>query len=148
MRMRGFVLTRRILTLMTYAAALACGAGLEDEVRKAESGWVAAITKNDMAGLEKVLADDLVYTHSTGIVDSKASYIQSLRGGNQRYEGVTHEDMKVQVYGNTGVLTAKVRMTGKTKGVPFDNQLRVVHVWVKQRSGDWQLVAHQTTRLP
>ena len=133
---------------MVIGAALACGAGVEDEVRKAESGWVAAVTKNDLSGLEKLLSPGLVYTHSTGIVDSKASYIESLRGGNQKYDSVTHEDMKVNVHGNVGVLTAKVRMTGKTKGAPFDNQLRVIHVWVKQPSGGWQLVAHQTTRLP
>ena len=137
----------RILAVTVCAAAVAAGAGLEDEVRKAESAWVTAITKNDLSGLEKILANSLVYTHSTGVVDTKASYIDSLRGGNQRYESVTHDDMKLQMFGNTGVLTAKVRMTGKTKGVPFDNQLRVVHVWVKQQ-GAWQLVAHQTTRLP
>jgi hypothetical protein len=38
-------------------------------------------------------------------------------------------------------------MVGKTKGVPFDNQLMMMHVWVKQGK-DWKLVAHQTTRLP
>ena len=139
---------RRILPLMMVTAAFACGAGLEDEVRKAESGWVAAVTKNDLSGLEKLLSGGLVYTHSTGIVDSKASYLESLRGGNQKYDSITHEDMKVNVHSNVGVLTAKVRMTGKTKGVPFDNQLRVIHVWVKQSNGAWQLVAHQTTRLP
>ncbi|MCI0424027.1 MAG: hypothetical protein L0312_33270 [Acidobacteria bacterium] len=45
------------------------------------------------------------------------------------------------------MVATKAVMTGSTKGQPFNNQLRLLHVWLKQ-VGKWTLVAHQTTRLP
>jgi ketosteroid isomerase-like protein len=108
---------------------------------------VTAITKNDLAALDRLLANELVYTHSSGVVETKAEYIGVLRTGAQKYDAVDYEDTKVMTYGNVGVVAAAVRMRGASKGQPFDNRLRMLHVWV-ERDGRWQLVAHQTTRLP
>lgn len=139
-------MNRRRFTIAALPA-LALGAqGREDEILQAEKAWVAAITKNDAAALNKVLADELVYTHSTGIVDTKKSYMDSLNGP-QKYASVDYEDVKVTRYGDAALLTAKVRMQGSTKGVPFNNVLRVMHVWAK-KGGQWRLAGHQTTRLP
>ncbi|MBI3281817.1 MAG: nuclear transport factor 2 family protein [Acidobacteria bacterium] len=98
-------------------------------------------------GLERILADELVYTHGSGLVESKSQYIQALRSGHQKYASVQHGSLKTRTYGNTAVVTGEVRMTGSTKGEPFDSRLRMTHVWVKQ-GPHWRLVAHQTTRLP
>jgi ketosteroid isomerase-like protein len=38
-------------------------------------------------------------------------------------------------------------MVGMNKGQPFNAQMRLLHVWVKE-AGKWVLVAHQTTRIP
>jgi ketosteroid isomerase-like protein len=135
---------------LLLGAALACvclAQSATEEIRKAEMSWVAAVQKNDLSALGQILANDLVYTHSTGIVESKSEYLSKLKSGAQKYASIEHSDLKIQDYGNAGVLTATVRMTGATKGVPFDNKLRVIHVWVKQ-GGNWKLAAHQTTRLP
>ena len=137
-----------ILTAMVLLAAAQAPAAPEDEVRQAEMAWVAAVKANDFAKLESYLASDLIYTHSTGVIEDKAAYLKALKGGTQRYTDITHSNLRVKAYGgDAGVVTAKVRMTGQSKGTPFDNQLLMMHVWVKQ-GGRWQLAAHQTTRLP
>ena len=69
-----------LITLMTAAMAFA---GAEDDVKKAEQAWADGITKNDFAALNVVLADDLHYLHSTGLVDSKAAYMESMKSGKQ-----------------------------------------------------------------
>lgn len=117
-----------------------------DEIRQAEDRWIAAIKANDRVALDRLLADDLVYTHSTGLVEDKAQYVAAVTGGSQKYASVTYEDPAIRVYGSTAVMVAKARIAGTSKGAPFDNQLRLLHVWVKQ-AGTWTLVAHQTTRL-
>ncbi|MFN3322365.1 MAG: nuclear transport factor 2 family protein [Bryobacteraceae bacterium] len=135
-------------TILFTAALLALPvlATASEEIRKAEEAWVTAITKNDGAAMGRILSDDLVYAHSTGLVESKREYIAALSSGNQKYAAVTYEDTNIRTYGDTAVVNAKVRMTGTTKGQPFDNRLLMMHVWVKQQ-GQWRLVAHQTTRL-
>lgn len=135
------------LTAITFVCVILALAAPEDEIRQAEMAWVAAVTANDFAKVESYLAPDLIYTHSTGVIEDKAAYLKALKSGNQKYDKIAHSDLRIKSYGgDTGVVTAKVRMTGQSRGTPFDNQLLMMHVWVKQ-GGRWQLAAHQTTRL-
>lgn len=124
------------------------GGNARPAIEKAEQDWSSAVRSGDAAALSKILSDDLVYTHSTGIVDTKASYIQSITSGSQKYAGIEYSDTKIRVYGRAALVTTVVRMTGTSKGVAFDNKLRMSHVWVRDAQGtDWLLVSHQTTRL-
>ncbi|MEK7753232.1 MAG: nuclear transport factor 2 family protein, partial [Acidobacteriota bacterium] len=86
--------------------------GQEPEVRAAERAWAKAITTNDAAALDKLLGDQLIYAHSTGIVDTKKDYIAKIASGRQKYEGVDHQSMIVKLYGNTVVVHARMHMWG------------------------------------
>ena len=136
-----------ILAGLCATATFASAAGGEDEIRKAESAWSDAVKAGDQAKLDGMLADGLVYTHSTGSVDSKGAYLTKLKSGAQKYASLDTSDMAVHMYGDTAIVNAKIRMTGATNGVPFDNKLLYTHAWVKQH-GRWQLVSHQTTKQP
>jgi len=131
--------------LFACMAVAQAAASDEAEVRKAEAGWAEAVKSRDQAKLDGILGAGLVYTHSTGIVDGKAEYLAKLKSGAQRYDGLETSDMVIHMYGDTAVVTAKIHMTGATKGVPFNDKLLYTHVWVKQ-GGRWLLVAHQTTK--
>ena len=128
-------------------AAPIFGQATVQEVEKMEQAWSAAVRSGDAAALEKMLADDLVYTHATGPVDTKRVYIDSLKSGARKYTGADFTGTKIRVYGNTAVLNTDARMRGVAGGKPFDDRVRLMHVWVKTGAG-WQLVAHQTTRIP
>lgn len=117
------------------------------QVEQAEREWAAAVCRNDFARIEQILAADLIYTHSTGLAEDKAQYLEALRSGRQKYDTIQFEEMNVRVRGKTAMVAAKVRMTGNTQGKPFDNMLRLLHVWKKNKGG-WQLVGHQSARLP
>jgi len=116
-------------------------------LRQAETGWAAAVQKGDVAALQRTLGDRLIYTHSTGVVEDKKEYLERLRKGTQKYELIEHASMNIRAYGNSGVVASRVRMKGRSNERLFDDQLLMLHVWVKQ-GGRWQLVAHQTTKLP
>ncbi|MEW5975467.1 MAG: nuclear transport factor 2 family protein [Acidobacteriota bacterium] len=135
------------LTLLVLVFHLSVPADTGEEVRQAEQKWVKAVTAKDRSALEKILAEDLVYTHSTGLVENRTQYLTALSSGQQKYTSIDYSDTVVRSYGSTAVVTTEVRMTGTTKGEPFDSRLRMIHVWFKNGSG-WTLVAHQTTRLP
>ena len=76
---------RKFLFLMGLLVAAPVFAAVADEVKAAENEWLTGITKNDFRKLDQVLAEDLVYLHSTGVMDSKASYVKSLQSGKQKY---------------------------------------------------------------
>ncbi len=132
-----------LITLMATAMAFA---GAEDDVKKAEQAWADAITKNDFAALDGVLADDLHYLHSTGLVDSKAAYIESMKSGKQKYISVKYGQIKVRVYGSAAVVNADAMVAYTTDGKGGNNHLAFTHVFAK-KGGKWQLVSHQSLRL-
>jgi ketosteroid isomerase-like protein len=128
--------------------ALALAAAPEAAVEQAEKNWAAGITKQDFALLGKVLADDLVYTHSTGSVDTKQSYIEALKSGKSKYFSVDYDELKSRSLGkDTAVVTARLRVRVLSNGQPTDMKLSILHVFAL-RGGQWQLVAHQSARLP
>jgi ketosteroid isomerase-like protein len=133
--------------LATLLLAAAAWAGVEEDVKKAEQDWAAGITKNDFALLGKVLADDLHYLHSTGLVDTKAAYIESMRSGKQKYASLKYGNIKVRVYGVAAVVNADAHVEFVTDGKPGKAHLAFTHVFAK-KGAQWQLVSHQSLRLP
>jgi len=150
--MKRIALFALVLILFAFPAAAQKGQGkgrkAAGAIQAQEDKWLAALKANDLDALGKILADDLVYAHSTGIVETKAEYINKLKSGDQKYANIEYSDIKTWNLGRAQVLSATVRMTGSSKGVPFDNRLKMLHVWSGQQDGTMQLVAHQTTKLP
>jgi ketosteroid isomerase-like protein len=133
---------------MLSAALTAAADRTADAVKAAEKSWATATVAGDENTLKQVLADDITYTHSNGETDTKAVYISNLKTGARKYHKIEHEGMDVRLYGNTAVLTATAKVeTSQKGGSPSPAHLRFVHVWYLNR-GQWQLVAHQSLRLP
>ncbi len=138
--------TLRVLSA-TLVAMAALAAENPSTIIDQDKAWAAAVMKSDVASLEKLLADDLVYTHSTGAIDTKKIYIDSIKSGVQKYISVEHLNPKVQVFENAAVLTTGLKMHTSRDGKEQTASFRLIHVWAK-KGGQWQLVAHQTTKLP
>ena len=105
-----------------------------------------ATLSGDIAALERLLSDDLTYIHAGAHVDTKATFIASIREGRASFKGFAVEDQQVRVFGDTGVITGIVRIT--LRGAEQDRVLhtRCTDVWV-HRPGGWQEVAWQTSRI-
>lgn len=135
----------RVLTVIFVLAssALLLGADAADRVREAAAGWTTSAVKQDTAGLNRFLADDLQYAHAGGNTQDKAQYIAAVTNGPARYESFTFEDQKVKLYGNVAVLTGfcDVKMVGRELF-----RVRTLQVYI-ERNGQWQMAAHQSTRL-
>jgi ketosteroid isomerase-like protein len=137
---------RNLLVLFCLAAPM-FAASPEEEVKAAEMAWVEGITKNDFPKLEKVLAEDLYYLHSTGSADTKASYIDSMKTGRQKYASAKIRELKVRVYGKAAVINGDADFEFITAGKPGKGRLKYTHVFAKGPKG-WQLVSHQSLRVP
>lgn len=116
------------------------------EINQLESQRITAMVAADTATLNRILADDLTYTHSTGRTESKAQFIASIKSGAIRYQTFNRDDVSVRTYESAAVVTgtAKVKVTSGGQEQAF--LIRFVDVYVK-RKGSWQMVAWQSTRL-
>jgi ketosteroid isomerase-like protein len=106
-----------------------------------------AMAAKDVATLEKLLADDLVYAHSSARLDTKRSLIDAMKSGATVYTGVEPSDVKAQDLGDAAVLTGIAQIKVVSNGTPNAFGVRFTDVYAK-RNGGWQMVTWQSTRLP
>jgi ketosteroid isomerase-like protein len=106
-----------------------------------------AMAAKDVARLEALIADDLVYTHSSARLDTKRSLIDGMTSGKTVYTSVEPSDVKAQDLGDTVVLTGVAQIKVTTGGTPNAFGVRFTDVYAR-RNGRWQMVTWQSTRLP
>lgn len=136
-----------LAAVLLAAAAHPARAQSPDEaaVRAVEDRRIKALVDDDFATLEAIFADDLHYTHSSTVVDDKASFMAALRTGKTKYETIDREPARVRIYGDTALMTgtAVVGLRGRAEKL----SLRYTLVYVRQ-GGQWRMVAWQSTRRP
>jgi len=130
-----------------YRAPVAPMDGTQHDIRALEDRRYRAMIDGDVAALETLLGDDLVYTHSTSLVDSKSTYLERLRSKKVVYRKAERTSETIQTHGNTAVLTGEVRLEVLVDGRPRALRSRFTNVWAKRPRG-WQMVAWQSTPLP
>ena len=106
-----------------------------------------AMALKDVATLESLLADDLIYTHSSARLDTKRSLIEGMTSGKTVYTAVEPSDVKAQDLGDTVVLTGIAQIKVTVAGTPNAFGVRFTDVYAR-RDGRWQMVTWQSTRLP
>jgi ketosteroid isomerase-like protein len=120
---------------------------IEQDILALEERRCAAMAANDVAALEKLFHDDLIYTHSSAVVDTRASYLDTLKNGHTRYHSVQRSDEKVRVCGDTALVTGRAIIDVTVKGEKKHLDTRFLDVWTKTRQG-WKFIAWQSTKLP
>ena len=118
-----------------------------DEIIALEDQRIAAMTNGDVETLEKILADDLSYTHSTARVETKAEFIANITSARTKYQSIERDDVKVSQYGDTAVVTGLAKFHVNANGNDIKFQARFTDVYAK-RDGVWRMVAWQSTKVP
>ena len=133
----------RLATTLLFVVCTAFAATPEDLVKQAAEGWTSAAVKQDRAGLQRFMAEDLQYAHAGGNTQNREQYIAAVTQGPARYESFTFSDLKIKLYGKVGVLTGfvDVKMAGQDVF-----RVRTLQVYT-ETDGKWQMAAHQSTRL-
>jgi ketosteroid isomerase-like protein len=106
-----------------------------------------AMAKKDIAKLNELIADDLIYTHSSARLDTKQSLIGNMEAGSTVYTSVAPSDVKAQDLGDTVVLTGSCKISVMSGGKPNSFGVRFTDVWAN-KGGRWQMVTWQSTRTP
>ena len=106
-----------------------------------------AMAQKDIATLNALLSDDLIYTHSTARLDTKQSLIRAMESGATVYTAVEPSDVQAQDLGDAVVLTGVARISVMARGNPNSFSVRFTDVYAN-KGGQWQMVTWQSTRLP
>ena len=118
-----------------------------DTVIELDRKRMQAMSDKDLATLDSLLADDLIYTHSSARVDSKQSLIANMKSGATVYSSIEPSEVKAQDLGDAVVLTGVAWIKVASQGKQLDFGVRFTDAYAR-RGGRWQMVAWQSTRLP
>src|SRR3954463_5825755 len=106
-------------------------------IRQLEDQRYRAMCEADIATLDKLLADTLVYTHSYGGADGAKKWV---------YRKIERPKENIQVHGDCAVVTGQVRIELLAEGKPKTLSSAYTNVLIKRPQG-WQMVAWQSTPL-
>jgi ketosteroid isomerase-like protein len=126
-------------------------AGFADEVRRLiealEQKRYSAMLASDVAALEDLLDDDLVYTHSFGERDDKTGYLKKVANRFFVYHEIHHTSEHIIVRENCAIVAGTMRATA-TVGTAI-REINNSCMAVLGKSGNqWRLLAYQPTPLP
>ncbi len=116
-------------------------------VRTADDARVAAMLAGDAPALARLLDDQLCYMHSTGVADTKQSYIDGVRNKIWEYKQIAREDMRIAVSGDTATIFCHLMATYHSKGEERHVNSNALAVYTRA-SGDWRLIAVLSSARP
>lgn len=119
----------------------------DDQVRAADERRIAAMVDGDLDTLRDLIADDCRYVHSTGVSDTKGSYLASIESGSLAYSWIrTAEHIHIPA-GDAVLVQHEMRAQLVLDGVPKPYRSRAMAVWRASATGP-QLIYFQATALP
>ena len=134
-------------------------AGNAEKVIELDRQRMAAMAQKDVATLNTIIADDLIYTHSSARLDTKKSLIGAMESGATVYTAVAPSDVVAQDLGDVVVLTGVAAISVTSGGTANSFRVRFTDVWANragspggsqggsQEGNQWQMVTWQSTRL-
>ena len=137
-----------VLALLTMCGGVTAQqkAGDEAAIRALEEKWDAANLKGDAAALGTIFADTYISTSPEGKVRTKAEVVGELKSGDIKYQASKLDDMKIFLYGDTGVVSGRWRGKFVHKGKTVDTVERATDTFVRQ-SGQWRIVASHASAI-
>jgi len=118
----------------------------ENEVLKVEESRDKALQERDVALLDKIYSDQLVFVNTRGQKFTKAQRLADLGAGKVEYFSYNQEGYSYHVYGNTVVMTGRTSSVVKFQGRVNKIPRLFTNIYLKT-GGQWRLVAHQATPI-
>lgn len=106
----------------------------------------AAMIRADIPVLTAMFADDMVWIHGNGGVDTKQGLLGSIGSGRTKYLAIECADETVRFHGGLAFLGGITAVKADLGGHILENQSRHTIVWAPD--GDaWRVVSWQSTPL-
>lgn len=100
------------------------------------------VVMKNITALEKMYADDFIFSHGSGKVEGKAPWLKS--AGKGLFISRKHDSVKVELHNDVAVVKGKLSVAKTNKEKTDRYHLYYIRVYAK-RDKDWQMISHSTT---
>jgi ketosteroid isomerase-like protein len=118
----------------------------ENTIVVLERLWNEAQVNRDSAALNALVGERFVNTEYDGEVSDKTKFLADIKDPLFKPTIANIQEVKVSMFGDTGVVTGVYHTRGTYQGKPYDHVGRFTDTWVLE-NGKWQCVASHTSLL-
>jgi len=111
-------------------------------VAEAVAALTRAMLAADKAQLDTLVADQLSYGHSGGVIQTKAEFVDVIASKKTIYKSIVLSDQTVAVVGNNAIVRHAWASESESGGKSSLSKIGVLQVWQKQ-GASWKLLARQ-----
>lgn len=111
-----------------------------------ERMWNEAQVNRDSAALDALVASRFTNTEWDGQVSDKQHFLADIKDPLFKPSLLTIQDVKMNFFGDTAVVTGTYRAQGTYQGKTYDHFGRFTDTWVLD-TGKWQCVASHTSLI-
>ena len=119
----------------------------EREILALEDQRLQAMVARDFGALERMVHEELLYTHSSGVTDTKASWLESMKSGKTRYKSASCSERQVRFFGEVALVRGKAAIEAEINGQPRSLKLFFLNAWTRTPQG-WKFAAWQSCPQP
>ena len=101
----------------------------------------------DQTALEELVADQLSYGHSGGLVEDKAAFVKALVTKKTVFTAINISDQTIKIADNAAIVRHHFTGATNNNNVPANIDIMALMVWQKQ-NGVWKLIARQGIKIP
>lgn len=118
------------------------------EIVRLEHEWRAAQLDNNVAALDRLLADDYVGVNITGQVHTKSQLLNRIRTGKLTLSRIDVRELHVRVLGDIAVVRVSAAVEGLNQGAVIEGNFRYTRIYHRLPSGAWKITNFEATRIP
>jgi ketosteroid isomerase-like protein len=108
--------------------------------------WNEAQVNRDSAALNALVSDRFIDTEYDGEISDKIKFLADIKDPLFKPTSVNIREVKVNLFGDTAVVTGIYQTKGTYQGKPYDHFGRFTDTWILE-NGKWQCVASHTSLL-
>ena len=106
----------------------------ESEILGLEGERCAAMLSGDEPAMRRLFHDDMIFTHSSGLAETKASFIGSIASGKFDYKRIEQSKERVRLYGDTALVSGQAVIDIDVDGAPRKLNLCYLAAWVRTQA--------------
>jgi hypothetical protein len=122
-----------------------------NDVRAAMQKRAEAMVAGDIEAIAGLLEKRLIYTHSSGLVDTRESYIEALNRREYVYHSVEPVSIDHSIVDRDSVILnsiMEVAMTVRSTGQSLSRRIRVTEIWTRDAVDlTWRLLVSHSTNV-
>ncbi len=119
---------------------------IKDEIIICEERLLNAMKCSDIAVLDELLHDDLLFNGPTGEVINKDMDLAAYKSGNMVVNNLTVSDQNIHDFDDTAVVSVAVGLEGEFMKQPISGKFRFFRTW-KRVEGKWKMIGGSSVAI-